>query len=396
MLGPMKKKMIATGIIAFLIPCIIFGLIFYFYNSGKNNQIAELNKKVADTERYVFSGDFSVNHVVGMNDVKLAGVKTESAALNTYNALQLSELIGRKLKIAVKDKTIITSNMFLEEEDNVEKDVRTKEFNMITLPSDLTVDDYVDIRILFPTGEDFVVIAGKEIKQLGVSTDSNTIFLDLSEEELLRLSSAIIESYISDSVYLYAVKYVKPYQQLFHEETVDFVAKYDDAVYRLLEELNNKESDANISGEKHTEAELSLESIATKAGMNVNDVEAIRNARKNNDESLLAKYKGKTVITKTELVENYPVKKEVAAIIANNPNIVDSLRKQYNIEELERRKATLIDTSIYERNEYTGEVTENSSALSSIASRLSQEIETQKTERREYLQSLIRNSMIGE
>lgn len=417
MMGPMKKKVVTTGVIAFLIPCIIFGVFFYLYNSRKSQEITNLNLKAADEERYVFSGDYQVNHIVGADDVRLAGVKKESVAYDTYSAEQLGILIGKKLKVPVMNKTLVSSSLFFEDETDVNGDVRTKEFNMISLPSDLQQYDYVDVRILFPTGEDFLVVAGKEVKKLGTNSESNTIFMDLTEEELIRLSGAIIESYISDSVHLYAVKYVDPYQQLFEEKQVDYVEKYRSTVETMLEELNaelnelseetlnpdigtedvianeNYSGEANEDRKTYTEDDLNSMDIATRAGMKLEDVEAIRNAIKKDDTALLAKYRSKIEIVKKVLIENYPVRKEVATLIASNPNIIETLRAKYNVESLEERRINLINTSVFKADEYTGEIKENSEVLSNVASRLSNEIETQKTERKEYLQALIRSSL---
>ena len=441
MLGPMKKKMITTGIIAFLIPCILFGLLFFMYNARKGSQIAELTRQSQVVYRYVISGDHPVGHVISSNDLIIAQVKEISAPIDSYAQEYSGELlirddklkaVGKKLKIAVKDRTILTSAMFLTENDYVSSDLRAKEFNMISLPSDLQVGDYVDIRIIFPTGEDYLVVAGKEVKQIGSSSDSNTIFLNLTEEDILRISGAVIESYISDSVNVYAVKYVNPYQQLFSEKAVDYIAKYEDAVAALIQEKSTTEEvtgeptvtrepkvDENgenildesgeivyeeivTPGETTTVArnvsvdELSTKEIAEKAGMAEADVEAIRTALKENDSYIISVYRNKVEVTETKLVENYPVRPEVATLIASNPNILDSLKAKYNVEKLEAQRAYLVNTSVYEYNEYTGEKEENQEALDSIAHSLTTEIETQRTERREYLQSLIRNSMLGQ
>lgn len=441
MLGPMKKKMITTGVIAFLIPCVLFAFIFFMYNSRKSSQIAELTRQSRIVYRYVMSGDQPIGHVVSSNDLVLAEVKEISAPSDSFEVLYSGDLmikndmaraVGKKLKIAVKDKTILTSAMFLTENDYVSSDLRTKEFNMISLPSDLQVGDYIDIRILFPTGEDYLVVAGKEVKQIGSSSDSNTIFLNLTEEDILRISGAVIESYISDSVNVYAVKYVNPYQQLFSEKNVDYVAKYEDAVAALIQEQStteevtgeptvtkepkvdeNGENILDESGEIIYEEivtpgetktvvknisvdDLSTKDIATRAGLQESDVEAIRKAVKDGDSSIINMYRNKIEVTETKLVENYPVRPEVATLIASNPNILDTLKAKYNVEKLQAQRANLIDTSLYKPDEYTGEIKEDEEALESIAHSLSEEIETQRTERREYLQSLIRNSMLSQ
>ena len=220
MMGPMKKKMVTVGVISFLLPTVIAGVFFMKYRSDKEAEIAALAEETAVVQKYVFSGDFPVNHIIGKDDIKLVGVKEASSPLDAYSIAPTNDLesilgspIGRKLKIPVFDKTIVTESMFYTEDDIVNRDDRKKEFNMITLPSDLVEGDYIDIRMIHPTGQDYLVVSAKEVLQLGINAETNTVFLELNEEELIRLSAAIIESYIQDSIHIYAVKYVNSNQQ---------------------------------------------------------------------------------------------------------------------------------------------------------------------------------------
>lgn len=414
MLGPMKKKMITTGIVSFLIPTILICAVFFMYVKHTRDQIKELKVEAEVVERYVFSGDQPIDHIIETQDVKVVNVKGESAPVNSFSQDQLSSIVGQRLRTPIRDKTIVTSNLFFPVEDVVEKDVRTKEFNMISLPTDLEVGDFIDIRILFPTGEDFLVVAGAEVKQLGTSVDSNTVFLNLDEEEMVKLSGAIIESYISDSVNVFAVKYVDPIQQLYVEKNVDYVSLYEDAVKRLIEEKTTTET-VEVSGDEITnesgdvtyetktetktvtvsESDLTDAEIALAAGMTERDVKAVRDALKTSDTLLLNEYRNKLVSTKKTIVENYPVRQEVAELIASNPNILDDIKAKYNVEALISQRDGLIDTSVFEVDEYTGEIKESETALGNVATKLNEEIETKKAERKEYLQTMIRNSMLS-
>ena len=46
MMGPTKKKVIATGIIAFTIPVVLGSVAFMQYNKKKEAEIAELKRKI--------------------------------------------------------------------------------------------------------------------------------------------------------------------------------------------------------------------------------------------------------------------------------------------------------------------------------------------------------------
>ena len=98
----------------------------------------------------------------------------------------------------------------------------------------------------------------------------------------------------------------------------------------------------------------------------------------------------------TALKANYPVRAEVANLIQKDPNIIAKLDAKYDIASLEQERASLINTSIYKLDKETGEIEEDEGVIGSVAGRLSTQIEMQKSERRNYLQSLLRNSIVGE
>ena len=78
------------------------------------------------------------------------------------------------------------------------------EYTMITLPSKLEEGDYIDIRIAYPTSADFVILSKIKVQ----SCNTNTVWLKLSESQILLLNEAIIESYIVDGTKLYATQYI--------------------------------------------------------------------------------------------------------------------------------------------------------------------------------------------
>lgn len=119
-------------------------------------------------------------------------------------------------KIDMKANTIITPNYVVQTDAVVTDDVRRQEYNMVVLPADLLTDDYIDIRLMLPSGQDFIVIskAQVEIPQNGDGTYvPDTIWINLREDEILALSSAIVEAYGIQGAKLYATKYPEPGMQ---------------------------------------------------------------------------------------------------------------------------------------------------------------------------------------
>ena len=131
-----------------------------------------------------------------------------SEDLETYNE-QTGETTVNVMaaKFEIAPGTVITKNML--ENTGIDDSERLMEYNMIALPSQLLEGTYVDIRLLLPNGEDFVVVSKKYVEQVSYTT----IWIKLSEHEIETLSNAIIESYIIDGAKLYATTYSSPESQ---------------------------------------------------------------------------------------------------------------------------------------------------------------------------------------
>ena len=417
MMGPTKKKVITTGIVAFIIPVVLGSIFFINYNKSKNEEIAKLQKQSHVIDRFVFAENMIAGDIITAEDLKGVQVKAESAPIDSFVSgdAALEKIVGRKMRINAEKKTIVAASMFTEEDDTLSKDERLQEFNMIALPSDLEVGDFVDLRITMPTGENYIVVNGKEVKQIGSNADSNAVFLQLNEEEILRTTAAVLESYLDDGYKIYANKYVKPSEQLYDYTRVDYVKKFEDALKALLEERQKfadenlveylkkyKAEDfekvsgdiVNVSGEVSekykvsvTEEDITTLEIANKIGLTEKQAQDIRNALNENDETVLVLYNDKLVTTRKEMINTYPVKTNIANLIKSNPDILQTIKNKYNIAELEAQRADLKDYPLYDYNDY-GEY-EATEALSKLHEKITKEIETQKAERKQYLQALI-------
>lgn len=112
--------------------------------------------------------------------------------------------IGKSAKIELQPGTPLMPSM-LYEGAPIPKDLRVQEFHVIQLPSNLQTGQYIDVRINFPTGEDFVLLAKKKALELS----GNVIWLEMNELDILRTSSAIIDAYLQGAR-LYALPYIEP------------------------------------------------------------------------------------------------------------------------------------------------------------------------------------------
>lgn len=115
-------------------------------------------------------------------------------------------------KIDIQANTLITDNMIAASDEINTNDVRKQEFNVITLPANLETGETVDIRFRLPDGTDYIVVSKKVVTVLddtGIPS-LDTIYLNLSEEEILLMSNVIVEAYQIPGSKLYATRYVEP------------------------------------------------------------------------------------------------------------------------------------------------------------------------------------------
>ena len=115
-------------------------------------------------------------------------------------------------KVSMNANTVVTPNLVVQSDEVTTDDTRQQEYNMVILPVDLMTDDYVDIRLMTPSGQDFIVISKAKV-DIPINADgtyvADTIRINLREDEILSMSSAIVEAYGLSGSKLYATKYVE-------------------------------------------------------------------------------------------------------------------------------------------------------------------------------------------
>ncbi len=147
-----------------------------------------------------------------------------------------SEKIKEKSEDAVEDEEARGNDLMPKPDEAVADDVRIHGFPYIKLTNRLQAGDYVDVRISFADGGDFVLLSKKRvqgIEPLG-EEGTNSIWFTVSEEEILRLSSAVVDAYLNEGCSIYAIQYVSETQK---EAVVNYVVS--DLVKELIEENPN-------------------------------------------------------------------------------------------------------------------------------------------------------------
>lgn len=154
-------------------------------------------------------------------------------------------------KVSLKKNAVLTRDTISKGNNTTSDDVRKQEYNVIVLPTQIQTGDYVDIRLSMPNGQDYIVVSKKNIEIPvidGVDSES-TIWLNLSEDEILSMNSAIVDTAKVEGSKLYATTYTEPGIQSAatptytpSKEVLQLIAEDPNAVEKAKNDLANRYS----------------------------------------------------------------------------------------------------------------------------------------------------------
>ncbi|WP_059042939.1 SAF domain-containing protein [Paenibacillus rubinfantis] len=151
---------------------------------------------------WVPTRDISAGNRIGAGDLKQVELPADSVPMDLLKSQE--EIAGKYAKIALRSLTPLTQTLLYEAEP-VPDDLRWREMAFVQLPKLLKELDVIDIRIQFPTGQDYILLSKKKVEKLS----SETLTVTLGEAEILSLSSAIVDAYLHKAS-IYALAYVEP------------------------------------------------------------------------------------------------------------------------------------------------------------------------------------------
>lgn len=226
-----KRVSFLLGMLVMLIiAAIIIGLLFMqIINLRREQQEMEAAQRTV----YILTADVSsgsgiqISAIAGDETRSSANVTTTTADASVVPSSNLAdasdftdEATGEPItdlvaKIDLKSGTILTKDMLTTSSETVTNDLRKQEYNMLSLPVDLVDGDFVDIRIRFGNSQDYIVVSKKQvtIPQIAGAPAEGVITINLSEDETISMSSAIIETYQSNTVEMYVTRYTDPGMQ---------------------------------------------------------------------------------------------------------------------------------------------------------------------------------------
>ena len=321
--NPMQRKARNSFLLGMLLMLIIAGAVIAFLilqltNMKREEQelqasyvtVYTLNRNVESGEE-VTEGDFTITQVT--NDTAPTDYLTPSDLGTSMIA-----------KISMTTGTVLSREMIYIDETVIGDDVRKQEYNMFILPSDLITGDYIDVRLQLPSGPDYIVVAKKqvEIPDIAGVASTDTISIELSEDEINMLSNAIVDAYKINGARLYVNKYTEPGLQ--EASTPTYPVNYE--VLELINGNPNMVEEArtalwnryNATDSSGVQTQASQRTDVIDATINADPEQAQSNLETNMEESIQ-----NSITTRQENLEGLSVQATTTTTTTNTTNTTE-------------------------------------------------------------------------
>lgn len=208
----MKKRKSSIKILAIILGLIVVlcgVFVALLYQKTKDVQtaqstIATLQSQIETNKMFVYVASEDLKKGTVLEEGVNVEVQEAVTALPSVLYLQEDDM-GKTLTVDVAAYEPIMASMVTAE--TLTQDMREVEIGVAHLMVDQQNLDYVDIRIMFPNGEDYVVIP--KVKVNNLLLENSIFYTALNESEILTLASATIDAYTISGAKIYTTRYIE-------------------------------------------------------------------------------------------------------------------------------------------------------------------------------------------
>ncbi len=200
-------------IIIILIALVLAGVGYFIYYKYSNMkmEIQKANQTINNLNETIISiGELSTAYVLRANvsfgkEIKDTDLEPMDMPLSMVANMvtNLNDIRGKFYRINISQGTALTWDMVAEE--SISSDTRLLDIAATTIPIGLKTNSYVDIRITFPYGEDFIAMPKKKVIQV----NNGVIKIAASEYDIHVYNSMLVDAFSYPSTSIYAIEYIE-------------------------------------------------------------------------------------------------------------------------------------------------------------------------------------------
>lgn len=215
----MKKSIaVVLVIIALLLGSGGTFLAVYLYNKGiieeYQQQVSELQTSLDSVGPVTEAYTVISNTVPGeqITEEMLDIISIPATMINDSFVMDTTNIVGKYSKVTIMPGTPITSDLLMDEDINDKSALyhTVREYDVVVnlWPIGLKIGDYVDMRIIMPYGEEYIVLSHMRVN--GMS--DNTVKFLMTEAQINLYQSALVDYYLNSAqgVAIYFTKYIEP------------------------------------------------------------------------------------------------------------------------------------------------------------------------------------------
>lgn len=272
----MRKRKSKAWVIVLLVILLLAtaGGAYYFISDA--NAKAEAARVLAETKENYIQENTRLLYVtideVHKGDILVDGVNVELEECLTAlpEEMYLSEeQLGNIAVVDIEAYTPVFTNMVTPEK--ITKDMREVEVGIAQLPLNINSNNYVDLRIRFATGQDYIVASKLRVRDFDI--ENSIFYTDLNESQILTVASATVDAYTNTGTKIYLTTYEEANLQEeaianypVKEEVYNLILK-DPNILKVAEETLNREARKTLRAYLGLADEEYLKAVAEGDGL---------------------------------------------------------------------------------------------------------------------------------
>ncbi len=270
-----KKRKRTRNIIIVVMVILVAALGFMTYQfKTSNDKVAELSAEIATNTKSVYVAARPIKAgeklTIDGEDPNIM-VSNVATGLESVFYLQASDITANDMYALIDIEETVPILYTMTTAKAFDKDTRDYEISVANLATDQLDAQFVDVRIMWPNGEDMVVLSKKQISNLNL--EGAVFTSQLNEEEILRMASATIDAYTTSGAYIYTTRYISTEQEaatptyVVRAETIDLMNSDPNILTKATQTLNLS---ARLSLESRLAglSEDHLDAVVSGHGMN--------------------------------------------------------------------------------------------------------------------------------
>lgn len=214
-----KRRMYIAAIILLILTIAGVGgfYVFNLYNSTvkdlhekaieQEEEIILLDEDIAYyeslmTDTFCFNKEMQAGSVITGDDIETRQSTVDTTPLDIFT--NIDDIIGKTVKVSCTEGTIISQSIVLD----IPLKANERELDIVLdeVPIALEEGDFVDIRISFPLGQDYIALSHKKV----IGVYDNVLKIIIDQKDIYTYEAMKTDASIYIATKLYAIKYIEP------------------------------------------------------------------------------------------------------------------------------------------------------------------------------------------